>query len=121
MTTLSCAFTPSSNFSRLLREFPDLNRPTFSTGDTKRGVEHHMPTTGPPVHARACHIDPAKLAIAKAKFANMERFGIVHRSSSPWASPLHFVPKPDGCRRPYGDSRRLNNVTTPDWYPVLHM
>ncbi|KAJ8410605.1 hypothetical protein AAFF_G00195090 [Aldrovandia affinis] len=41
----------SSEFSRLLGRFPDLTRSTFSTADTKHGVEHHIPTTGPPVHA----------------------------------------------------------------------
>ncbi|KAJ8395404.1 hypothetical protein AAFF_G00033890 [Aldrovandia affinis] len=47
-----------------LGELPDLTRPTFSTADAKHGVEHHIPTTGPP-------IAPAKLAIAKAEFTNM--------------------------------------------------
>ncbi|KAJ8409281.1 hypothetical protein AAFF_G00234790 [Aldrovandia affinis] len=47
MTTLSCVLTASSEFSRLLGEFPDATRPTFSTADTKHGVEHHIPKTGP--------------------------------------------------------------------------
>ena len=51
----------------------------------------------------------------------MERMGIVRRSDSPWASPLHLVPKPDGGCRPCGDFRRLNEVTTPDRYPVPHI
>ncbi|KAJ8410416.1 hypothetical protein AAFF_G00203970 [Aldrovandia affinis] len=39
-----------SEFSRLLGKFPDLTRPTSSTADTKHGVEHHVPTTGPLFH-----------------------------------------------------------------------
>ncbi|KAJ8403958.1 hypothetical protein AAFF_G00343080 [Aldrovandia affinis] len=54
-TTLSCALTASNEFSRLLCKFPDLTKPTFSTADTKHGVEHHIPTTGPPVHASKAH------------------------------------------------------------------
>ncbi|KAJ8416737.1 hypothetical protein AAFF_G00326150 [Aldrovandia affinis] len=46
MMTLSCALMASGEFSRLLSEFPDLARPTFSTADTKHGVEHHILTTG---------------------------------------------------------------------------
>uniref|UniRef100_A0AAV2LIV6 ribonuclease H n=1 Tax=Knipowitschia caucasica TaxID=637954 RepID=A0AAV2LIV6_KNICA len=51
----------------------------------------------------------------------MERLGIIRRSDSPWASPLHVVPKPDSGWRPCGDYRRLNDATTPDHYPVPHI
>lgn len=51
----------------------------------------------------------------------MEYLGIVRRSNSPWASPLHIVPKPSGGWCPCGDFRRLNEATTPDRYPVPHV
>ena len=61
------------------------------------------------------------MAIAKADFAKMEAEGICRRSTSPWASPLHMVPKPDGTWRPCGDYRRLNLVTEANVYPLPNM
>ena len=51
----------------------------------------------------------------------MEKMGIVRRSDSPWASPLHVVPKADGSWRLCGDYRRLNVVTQDDRYPLPHI
>ena len=34
-----------------------------------------------------------KVKLAKAEFDKLETLGIIHGSSSPWASPLYMVPK----------------------------
>ena len=105
----------------LLAEFQDIFTASPGRVPPLHGVEHEIHTTGPPVYAKARRLDPDKLSVAKAEFDKMEAAGIVRRSDSPWASPLHMVPKPDGSVRPCGDYRRLNNVTRPDRYPVPNM
>ena len=77
---------------KLPSEYPDvLSSNVFLA--SKHGVFHDLPTVpGPPVFAKACRLDPGKLASAKAEFLKMEKAGIVQRSSSPWSSPLHMFP-----------------------------
>jgi hypothetical protein len=60
----------------------------------KHGVEHQIHNGSHPlIFAQFCHLDSEKLEIAKAEFKRLESAGIIHRSKSPWASPLHMVPE----------------------------
>ena len=62
-----------------------------------------------------------RLASAKAEFLKMEAMGNICGSNSPWASPLHMVPKASGGWRPCNHCRRLNEVTIPGEYLVAHI
>ena len=63
-------------------------------------------------------MNPQKKEFLRQEIANMEKDGIVKKSTSPWASPVIIVDKKDGTYRICIDYRKLNKVTKPDAFPL---
>jgi Reverse transcriptase (RNA-dependent DNA polymerase) len=119
--TPPAAAAQDNPWSAWLQEFPELAGEMSTDKQPSLGVQHSIKTVGCPVTAKFCRLDPERLAAAKAEFNSMLKAGIIRRSSSQWASPLHLVRKKDGSWRPCGDFRRLNLITTTDKYPLPNM
>lgn len=84
-------------------------------------VGAHTIDTGdhPPVRQGYYKMPYRKYEQLKEHINNMLKQGIIRKSTSPWASPMHLVPKKEpGSTRPICDYRKLNSVTKPDSFPL---
>ncbi len=84
-------------------------------------MQHLITTIGQPSTAKFRHLDPARLAAAKAEFQAMLDERVIPHSSSQWSNPLHKVKKKDGSWHPCGYYCRLNLQTVEDKYPLPNM
>ena len=84
----------------------------FNTPCT-HNTTHRIAVSSQPNICTPRKLCPEKLSIAESSFDEMQRLGINRPPKSPYASPLHMVPKKDP-----GDYRALNQITVRYSYPL---
>ena len=71
-----------------------------------------------PIHLPAYRVPPIKLPMLEQEVKSLLEEGIIEQSSSQWAYPAIIVLKPNGGIRLCIDHRKLNEITTPDVFPM---
>ena len=79
---------------------------------------HSIQLIGMPKPQRFRPIAGQKLTEARNQVSKLLNDGIIRRSNSKFAAPIHLVPKKNGTFRMVGDYRLLNQHTEPDKYPL---
>ena len=100
----------------LLQQFKDV---LSATPGRTHAAECRIRTgASPPIRLPPYRLPHAYRDIVKTELEEMERDGIIERSSSEWAFPIVFVKKKDGALRMCVDYRRLNAIAPADTYPM---
>jgi len=109
----------ATNFESLIPTlFPNCITKSSSC-QSNNTVSHSIPTTpSQPYRTKKRDLPIIKRQAVEEEFKILEATGVIRRSSSPWASAIHVVTKPDGSFRPCGDYRYLNSITIHDAYPM---
>ena len=89
--------------------------------DVKVSTMHHIETRGEPFKEAPQRLGAKQREILTKEVQNMINVGVIRKSSSPWASRLLVVKKPDGSWRPCVDYRKLNTMTKTDSYPLPYI
>ena len=74
-----------------------------------------------PVHQPPYRAGPLQREMERKEIEDMLAKGAIEPATTDWASPIVFVPKPDGSLRFCVDYRRLNALTIRDSYPIPRM
>ncbi|ETV95586.1 hypothetical protein H310_11021 [Aphanomyces invadans] len=82
-------------------------------------IECHINTAGAsPIKSAPFRVTQKEGEIMEAEIRQYLDLGLIRKSTSPWASPVLMIRKPDGSIRFCIDYRKLNDVTAKDCYPM---
>ena len=104
-----------------LEEFQDVFPDKLPYGPPpKRQIDHEIETVPgeAPPHKSPYKLSPAEMDELKRQIETLLEQGWIRPSSSPYGSPILFIPKKDGKWRMCIDYRALNRITVKNRYPL---
>ena len=118
---MSSALNPSEQNAlvRLLEEYRDI----FSTSPRDLGrtnlAKHNIDTgNAAPIRKPPYRVSPSQRQEIDKHVREMLDKNVIKPSTSPWASPILLVKKPNGTNRFCIDFRGVNKITTKDSHPL---
>lgn len=85
-------------------------------------IEHVIDTGDhPPIRQRPYQVSPYVQSQIDVELDRMLKMGVIEPSCSPWSSPIVKVDKKNGKARICLDSRRVNDVTIKESYPIAYI
>ena len=118
------AIADEQSGSKFFAKYPSVLRPIESYNAPRSpdfNLKIDVRGRGPTAIKSPRRLHPGDEGDVKKQFDEMLAAGLVRRSKSPWASPIHVVRKANGKIRVVGDYRELNAITIADKYPMKHM
>ena len=111
-----CNLEEKRKIADLLIKYQDVfSSHEYDLGLCRLGEYYHIDTgDAKPIKQRPRRVPLALTDQEEKVIRQMEAQKIIRKSSSPWASPLCLVVKPNGKVRPCIDYRAVNKVTKPD-------
>ncbi len=104
----------------LIRDYPEILTNDPPVGLPKGHTVHAIPLQheGQTVYRNMYRLSPKEREEVHRQVSDFLRRGLIRPSTSPFGSPVLFVPKPDGTQRMCIDYRALNKITIKNRYPM---
>ncbi|CAG9120633.1 unnamed protein product [Plutella xylostella] len=105
----------------VIQRFEDISFENMGLGRTD--LINHVIDTGDasPIKQRYYYMSPERLKELNSQVDEMIELDVIEKSSSPWNSPVTMAPKSNGELRFCLDSRKLNEVSKHDAYPLPYI